>query len=125
VTSINLAKTPSFRLDGRRALVTGGGRGIGLAYLASSSNSDSSALAPTSAKQNKALVLEAFATAFAELGSLGASAQRINSCYTKSLIMSKSSKLNWKLFVTPAVTTVSDDMPPGETARAGGSSVWT
>src|SRR5262245_26732104 len=28
---INLAKTPSFRLDGRRALVTGGGRGIGLA----------------------------------------------------------------------------------------------
>jgi NAD(P)-dependent dehydrogenase (short-subunit alcohol dehydrogenase family) len=26
-----LAKTPSFRLDGRRALVTGGGRGIGLA----------------------------------------------------------------------------------------------
>jgi NAD(P)-dependent dehydrogenase (short-subunit alcohol dehydrogenase family) len=31
VTSIDLAKTPSFRLDGRRALVTGGGRGIGLA----------------------------------------------------------------------------------------------
>ena len=29
--SIDLAKTPSFRLDGRRALVTGGGRGIGLA----------------------------------------------------------------------------------------------
>jgi NAD(P)-dependent dehydrogenase (short-subunit alcohol dehydrogenase family) len=28
---IDLAKTPSFRLDGRRALVTGGGRGIGLA----------------------------------------------------------------------------------------------
>src|SRR5262245_59225627 len=28
---VNLAKTPSFRLDGRRALVTGGGRGIGLA----------------------------------------------------------------------------------------------
>jgi NAD(P)-dependent dehydrogenase (short-subunit alcohol dehydrogenase family) len=31
VTSIDLAKTPSSRLDGRRALVTGGGRGIGLA----------------------------------------------------------------------------------------------
>src|ERR1700704_5384446 len=29
--AIELTKTPSFRLDGRRALVTGGGRGIGLA----------------------------------------------------------------------------------------------
>ena len=29
--SVDLAKTPSSRLDGRRALVTGGGRGIGLA----------------------------------------------------------------------------------------------
>jgi NAD(P)-dependent dehydrogenase (short-subunit alcohol dehydrogenase family) len=28
---IELTKSPSFRLDGRRALVTGGGRGIGLA----------------------------------------------------------------------------------------------
>jgi NAD(P)-dependent dehydrogenase (short-subunit alcohol dehydrogenase family) len=28
---IDLAKTPSFRLEGKRALVTGGGRGIGLA----------------------------------------------------------------------------------------------
>jgi NAD(P)-dependent dehydrogenase (short-subunit alcohol dehydrogenase family) len=34
VTSIDLAKTPSFRLDGRRALVTGGGRGIGHAAAA-------------------------------------------------------------------------------------------
>jgi NAD(P)-dependent dehydrogenase (short-subunit alcohol dehydrogenase family) len=31
--SINLIKTPSFRLDGKRALVTGGGRGIGLAAV--------------------------------------------------------------------------------------------
>jgi NAD(P)-dependent dehydrogenase (short-subunit alcohol dehydrogenase family) len=31
VTAIDLAKTPSLRLDGKRALVTGGGRGIGLA----------------------------------------------------------------------------------------------
>jgi NAD(P)-dependent dehydrogenase (short-subunit alcohol dehydrogenase family) len=31
VTRLDLTKTPSFRLDGRRALVTGGGRGIGLA----------------------------------------------------------------------------------------------
>jgi NAD(P)-dependent dehydrogenase (short-subunit alcohol dehydrogenase family) len=29
--TVDLAKTPSFRLDGRRALVTGAGRGIGLA----------------------------------------------------------------------------------------------
>jgi NAD(P)-dependent dehydrogenase (short-subunit alcohol dehydrogenase family) len=31
---IDLTKTPSFRLDGKRALVTGGGRGIGLAAVA-------------------------------------------------------------------------------------------
>jgi NAD(P)-dependent dehydrogenase (short-subunit alcohol dehydrogenase family) len=30
-SNVELTKTPSFRLDGRRALVTGGGRGIGLA----------------------------------------------------------------------------------------------
>ena len=32
--TIELAKTPSFRLDGKRALVTGGGRGIGLTAAA-------------------------------------------------------------------------------------------
>ena len=31
---VDLPKTPSFRLDGKRALVTGGGRGIGLAAAA-------------------------------------------------------------------------------------------
>jgi NAD(P)-dependent dehydrogenase (short-subunit alcohol dehydrogenase family) len=31
IRDIDLASAPSFRLDGRRALVTGGGRGIGLA----------------------------------------------------------------------------------------------
>jgi NAD(P)-dependent dehydrogenase (short-subunit alcohol dehydrogenase family) len=31
MSDLKLAATPSFRLDGRRALVTGGGRGIGLA----------------------------------------------------------------------------------------------
>jgi len=32
--TIDLTRTPSFRLDGKRALVTGGGRGIGLAAAA-------------------------------------------------------------------------------------------
>lgn len=32
--AVTLPKTPSFRLDGRRALVTGAGRGLGLAMAA-------------------------------------------------------------------------------------------
>ena len=32
-TTVELARTPSFRLDGKRALVTGGGRGIGLGTI--------------------------------------------------------------------------------------------
>ncbi|SVC59027.1 uncharacterized protein METZ01_LOCUS311881, partial [marine metagenome] len=31
---VELPRTPSFRLDGKRALVTGAGRGIGLAAAA-------------------------------------------------------------------------------------------
>ncbi len=34
MTAITLPRTPSFRLDGRRAIVTGAGRGIGLALAA-------------------------------------------------------------------------------------------
>src|SRR5471032_3129608 len=32
--AVELTKTPSFRLDGKRALITGAGRGIGLAAAA-------------------------------------------------------------------------------------------
>ena len=32
--TVDLTRTPSFRLDGKRALVTGAGRGIGLAAAA-------------------------------------------------------------------------------------------
>jgi NAD(P)-dependent dehydrogenase (short-subunit alcohol dehydrogenase family) len=34
MSAVNLPKTPSFRLDDKRALVTGGGRGIGMAAAA-------------------------------------------------------------------------------------------
>jgi hypothetical protein len=56
-----------------------------------------------------------------ELGSLGGIAQMVNITLHEGqsdlLIISKGSKLNWKVFVTLAVATVSDDVPPGETAR--------
>jgi len=37
---IDLTKPPSFRLDGKRALVTGAGRGIGLAAASALGKSD-------------------------------------------------------------------------------------
>jgi hypothetical protein len=32
-------------------------------------------------------------------------------------VPTSTSKLEWKIFVTPAMATVNDDLPPGETAR--------
>ncbi len=49
---MDLPKTPSFRLDGRRALVTGAGRGIGLAFAAAlgDAGADVTLLSRTSAE---------------------------------------------------------------------------
>lgn len=66
-----LPKTPSFRLDGRRALVTGAGRGIGLALAAAMAGAGARVtLAARSADE-----IESAAWAIHESGSLADAAQ--------------------------------------------------
>ena len=66
---MSLPETPSFRLDGRRALVTGAGRGIGLACAAALAQAG----AQVTLAARSAAEIEAAAAAIAEAGGEAAS----------------------------------------------------
>jgi NAD(P)-dependent dehydrogenase (short-subunit alcohol dehydrogenase family) len=64
MTSESLPRTPSFRLDGKRALVTGAGRGIGLAAAAALADAGADVLLVARSKDE----IEAAAAAMRESG---------------------------------------------------------
>ena len=91
-TKIELTKTPSFRLDGRRALVTGGGRGIGLAA--------SSALAAagahvTLAARTQAEITAAATIAAADVYGLPVSTTHVLSSGIAGTMAANGSGLQW------------------------------
>ena len=67
--TIELPRTPSFQLDGRRALITGGGRGIGLAAAAALAEARAHV---TLAARTKSEIEEAADTILSEGGSADA-----------------------------------------------------
>jgi len=67
--TIELPRTPSFQLDGRRALITGGGRGIGLAAAAALAEARAHV---TLAARTKSEIEEAADTILSEGGSANA-----------------------------------------------------